>query len=300
MAVDLVPWVVPPDYAKIMQAGTSAGLEARSIASREAEARRRDDVSQEIAADRLRLAYDQIASQERRAAETVQAKREQSQAALQLRALQSRDLNAYRQGQLEARAQSEERQAANMLRLAEQFRERENRIAEQFGASQQGMFDRATMAEEGKQGRFEASQESTQGRFETREERLNRERRESAASALDREERGANRAVARMELNTTLRELEDVKKDMAKIEAEGGPSRGMFGLTAGTTKAYEALQAKKQEAENRIETLKREGSSMATTGGSLMRRISTKEERDALPPGAAYIWTDGNTYIKQR
>jgi hypothetical protein len=277
MAVDIVPWVKAPDYAQIMQAGTTAGLSARRIAMEEEAAAARQAEAESSAADRLKLAYDQIASQERRASEAAMARREQAQAALKLRESQSRDLNAYRLGQLQAREESNARQTANMLRLGEQFQQREQRMADQFGAGQ----------------------EAVQSRFETREDRLAREKRESAAGALEREERGANRAVARMELNAALREAEIAKRAMTKIEEEGGPRRGMFGLTAGTTKAYEALKAQKEEAESRVEKLKREGSSMSTSGGaSLMPRVTTQEDYDELKSGTAYISTNGKVYVK--
>lgn len=104
MALDTIPpWlrVEPSDFVRAGQMGAEAGLAARRQYSSEVEA-----------GDRLRLAYDTLASQERRESERVAAQQElaamkldmqiqQQEAALALREQQAAALNAYRNARLD-------------------------------------------------------------------------------------------------------------------------------------------------------------------------------------------------------
>lgn len=100
MAIDTVPpWlrVDPSDFVKAGQMGAESGIAAR-----------RQYASEVEAGDRLRLAYDTLASQERRESERVAAQQElagmrleMQEAAMALREQQASALNAYRQQQIE-------------------------------------------------------------------------------------------------------------------------------------------------------------------------------------------------------
>lgn len=136
----IAPWLTPPNFLGAMEAGASTGLRVRAQAAQEQEA-----------GDRLRLAYDQLAEQERRSAAEMASRHQLASASLALRAQQSDALNAYRQGQLQARAESDQlhRETQDRLasqfertladrearesRLGTQFQERENRLSDQFG-----------------------------------------------------------------------------------------------------------------------------------------------------------------------
>lgn len=85
------PWldVRPEQFVRAAASGAEAGISAARAAAAESEA-----------ADRLRLAYATLESQERRADEAAQAKLQAAQAALDLRAQQMESLDAYRQGRL--------------------------------------------------------------------------------------------------------------------------------------------------------------------------------------------------------
>lgn len=85
------PWldVRPEQFVRAAASGAEAGISAARSAAAESEA-----------ADRLRLAYATLESQERRADEAAQAKLQAAQAALDLRAQQMESLDAYRQGRL--------------------------------------------------------------------------------------------------------------------------------------------------------------------------------------------------------
>lgn len=97
----IAPWIVPPSPMEALQAGSRIGLAARQ-----------EDVAETQAGDRLRLAYDQLQSQERRATEALKAHMAQQNAAMQLRAQQQQSLDTYRQGMLQS--------AAERLRMAEE------------------------------------------------------------------------------------------------------------------------------------------------------------------------------------
>ena len=102
MAFETPPWldVKPSDFVRAGQMGAEAGIAARRQYSSEVEA-----------GDRLRLAYDTLASQERRESERVAAQQElaamkldmqmqQQDAAMALREQQAAALNAYRDARL--------------------------------------------------------------------------------------------------------------------------------------------------------------------------------------------------------
>ena len=101
----LPPWlnVSPSDFVRAAEAGASTGISAE-----------RQRASSEEAGNRLRLAYDTLASQERRQDEMAQAKMELAQsqmdqrerattAALALREAQMQGLQSYREQQIEAK-----------------------------------------------------------------------------------------------------------------------------------------------------------------------------------------------------
>lgn len=71
MASGIAPWTVPPDYIGAMRAGAGIGLE-----------RARIDAGSTEAADRLKLAYSQLAAQEDRAAELAAQRQQHAAEAL--------------------------------------------------------------------------------------------------------------------------------------------------------------------------------------------------------------------------
>lgn len=118
----IAPWLTPPNFLAAMQAGAQLGLGVR-----------RQDEEESQAGDRLRLAYDQLAANERRAHEAVMARQESAKAALALRAQQMSALESYRQSMIEERKQADALREANQQRLADQFTAREDRITKEFG-----------------------------------------------------------------------------------------------------------------------------------------------------------------------
>ena len=88
------PWldVTPQTFTGAMEAGTRAGLAERSQSAQESEA-----------GDRLRLAYDSLASHERMQNQTAQARLAQNQAAMALRQAQMEGLQDYRRQEEERR-----------------------------------------------------------------------------------------------------------------------------------------------------------------------------------------------------
>jgi hypothetical protein len=87
----VAPWlnVTPQTWLGAMESGSAAGTRQRAQAFAESEA-----------ADRLRLAYDSLASHERMQNEQVQSKVEQAQAAMALRESQMQSLQDYREQQI--------------------------------------------------------------------------------------------------------------------------------------------------------------------------------------------------------
>lgn len=85
----IAPWLAPLDFLGAARAGAQAGLAARE-----------QDIQQSQSADRLQLAYDTLASQEKRAAQATQARQQLAAASLALRGQQMDMLNQYRQQNL--------------------------------------------------------------------------------------------------------------------------------------------------------------------------------------------------------
>lgn len=86
----VAPWLIPPDFVGAMRAGAQLGLEQRQ-----------QDIAQSEAADRLRLAYDQLASEEQQRARETQSRMDLAKASLALRGQQMDATQAYRAGLLE-------------------------------------------------------------------------------------------------------------------------------------------------------------------------------------------------------
>jgi len=136
----LPPWldITPQTFLGAMESGTRAG-----------EAARAQDIASSEAADRLRLAYDSLASHERMQNQTAQARAAQAKAAMDLRAAQLQGLQDYRQSQLGLAQQRNEAvlqrnadlishwkdlQAAGTTR-EQRLQEKEDRLNAQKGAS---------------------------------------------------------------------------------------------------------------------------------------------------------------------
>lgn len=88
----IAPWLYPKNFVEAMNAGAQAGLAVRRATDEEQQA-----------GDRLRLAYDQLASQEKRESEAARSKLELAHAAMALRARQADAMEAYHQNQIAAR-----------------------------------------------------------------------------------------------------------------------------------------------------------------------------------------------------
>lgn len=85
----IAPWTIPPDFLGAARAGASLGLEQRG-----------QDIAQGEAADRLKLAYDQLASEEATRARESAAKLDLAHSALALRGQQMAGLQDYREKQI--------------------------------------------------------------------------------------------------------------------------------------------------------------------------------------------------------
>lgn len=85
----VAPWLIPPDFIGAMRAGAQAGLEQRG-----------QDIGASEAADRLKLAYDQLASEEQQRAKETQSRMDLAKASLALRGHQMDMLGQYRQGMI--------------------------------------------------------------------------------------------------------------------------------------------------------------------------------------------------------
>ena len=110
----LAPWNIPPNFLGAIQAGAGAGLAAR-----------RADLEEQSSGDRLQLAYNQLAEEERQRNEAAQARMQMATAANALRASQIDMLSRYHQGQLQnqqageaQRAQIAQQTLAQKLALA--------------------------------------------------------------------------------------------------------------------------------------------------------------------------------------
>lgn len=99
LGAQLPSWLNQPNFLGAMEAGASTGLRARQ-----------QDIEEYQAADRLKLAYDQLAKQERVASMQALAKQKQGEAALALRAaiaqqgMDLRERSLQQQGDLRSRA----------------------------------------------------------------------------------------------------------------------------------------------------------------------------------------------------
>ena len=175
MALDsLPPWVSvsPSDFVRAAEAGASTGISAE-----------RQRASSEEAGNRLRLAYDTLASQERRQDEMAQAKMELAQsqmdqrerattAALALREAQMQGLQDYREGMLGAK----EKELGIRSELGGANLDLRRQLAETSSGLQQQRLESAAQA-------LQALQTHRQ---ET--ERLNREIEERRATGAERKE----------------------------------------------------------------------------------------------------------------
>lgn len=97
MAGPIAPWLIPTDVIGSMSRGAQLGLSARS-----------QDEAEASAADRLRLAYDQMAQEERRASELSAFRQQQAAQALQMKHEQAQMLNAYRQAEIQQKQSAAE------------------------------------------------------------------------------------------------------------------------------------------------------------------------------------------------
>lgn len=106
MAGPIAPWLIPTDVVGSMSRGAQLGLSARS-----------QDEAEASAADRLRLAYDQMATEERRSSELQKYRMDQAAQSLLLKKQEHEMLNAYRQGELQTRAAAQALQAKHFDEL---------------------------------------------------------------------------------------------------------------------------------------------------------------------------------------
>ena len=133
------PWLeyTPQTFLGAMEAGTSAGQRNRSLdlqASSQDLTARGQSISQSEAADRLRLAYDSLASNERQQNQTAQAKAAQAQAAMELRQAQQQGLQDIREQQMEAK----DKELGLRTELGNRAQDlREQQIKNQFDLGQQ-------------------------------------------------------------------------------------------------------------------------------------------------------------------
>lgn len=85
----LGPWNAPPNFVGAMSAGASAGTALRG-----------QDIAESEAGDRLTLAYQQLAAEERQRTEMAKQRMQAASAAMQLKQQQLSLLDQYRQGKL--------------------------------------------------------------------------------------------------------------------------------------------------------------------------------------------------------
>lgn len=97
----IAPWLMQSNPLEMARSGASLGLQMRG-----------QDIEQAQAGDRLRLAYDQLAAEERQRAREVQTRQELAAATMSLKAQQLRDLMQHRQ-ELEAVAMQRQKDLAN-------------------------------------------------------------------------------------------------------------------------------------------------------------------------------------------
>jgi hypothetical protein len=113
---ELPPWLTPPDFIGAMRSGASLGLQARGQ-DRADEAQAFEEQS---SADRLKLAYDQLAKQERVASMQAMQKLQLGEAANALRAAHEQALGEhYKEMQAKAQKMIEVQTASEQLRAAQ-------------------------------------------------------------------------------------------------------------------------------------------------------------------------------------
>ena len=108
----LAPWNIPPNFLGAIQAGAGAGLAAR-----------RADLEEQSSGDRLQLAYNQLAEEERQRNEAAKARMQMATAANALRASQIDMLSRYHQGQLQnqqGQLQNQQAGEAQRAQIAQQ------------------------------------------------------------------------------------------------------------------------------------------------------------------------------------
>ena len=118
----LAPWNIPPNFLGAIQAGAGAGLAAR-----------RADLEEQSSGDRLQLAYNQLAEEERQRNEAAQARMQMATAANALRASQIDMLSRYHQGQLQNQQAGEAQRAQIAQQVLAQKTAQANRPTTHFG-----------------------------------------------------------------------------------------------------------------------------------------------------------------------
>lgn len=91
----IAPWIIPPDYIGAMSRGAQLGLSARA-----------QDEQEKSVGDRLSLAYDTLASEEKRASEAAKASHELASATMAQRAQQAEAMNKFRQDRLDQQGEA--------------------------------------------------------------------------------------------------------------------------------------------------------------------------------------------------
>lgn len=105
-------WNQIPNFLEAIRAGAGLGAQLRG-----------QDIAESEAGDRLQLAYDQLATQEREASERARLAHENQRAALALRAEQQSSMEQYRRDQIKAREQ-QLGQAASAAQALQDYRNR--------------------------------------------------------------------------------------------------------------------------------------------------------------------------------
>lgn len=244
----IAPWLNPPNFVGAAAAGAASGLGIRK-ANQEANE----------AADRLSLAYEQLAENERRANMENQTRLETQKASLALRGAQmdamrayhedqidarNRQIDntaAYHQGTLDARAESADIRRGHEVRMGDQFQQHEERAGRQFGEREGRLTDQFNTRQEN----FDQTREdkakaadALQNRFD-QAQALRRAQFESGPGKLS----PGDYAI----LDAKKTELKKTQAAIDKFDMEGGPSKGaFFGLTSWKDKRpiYKGLQDK--------------------------------------------------------
>lgn len=145
----IAPWLHPLNFIDAARAGASLGLQARE-----------QDIQQSQSADRLQLAYDTLASQEKRASQQALARQQLAQASLALRGQQMDMLNQYRQSMLGQREQGLGLQAQREADLQEGRKARAEDRESILGLRER-MLDFQKQREENIGGRFKSRQDAS-------------------------------------------------------------------------------------------------------------------------------------------